>query len=112
MNAPVKQPIADDPKVIALRQPITTHAGSTNKLVMREPTAMDFVEINALPFEIIMQGDQRDIKFNFKVGLQWLSRLTGVGEMELHAMGKTDFLTSLGKVANIVILEGSPDPKN
>ncbi len=113
MNAPVKQPIvADDPRVVTLTTPITTHSGSLNRLPLRDPTAMDYVEVNALPFEVIMQGEQRDLKFNFKVGMAWLSRLSGVGELELANLSKKDFLQALGKIAILVVADGAPDPKN
>lgn len=113
MNAILKQPIvADDPKVITLKTPIQTHAGATNKIALREPVAMDYMEINALPFDVVMQGDQRDIKFNFKVGMAWLSRLSGIGELELGNLSKADFLQSLGKIATLCVADGSPDPKN
>lgn len=104
------------PKTITLTKPLTTHDGERTTLVLRDPTAGDFAALNRLPFEIERKGEgdaaTSKLTLDFKFGLKWLAALTGVDEILLSKMNKSDFMTALGDLNAFLIEEGAVQPGN
>lgn len=101
----------DDPFVIKLSKPLTTHKGVQHELRMREPIAADFIDIGRIPFDVRGEGEDRRAVVDFKLIAQWLSRLTDVDVILLGMLAHQDWLQATGKL-NAIIMRTQAKPGN
>lgn len=93
-------------KTIILKAPITTHDGETKQIVLRDPIGADYIAINKMPFSVIGTGDDRMIVPDYKVAVQWLTRLSGIDEILIGKLNRDDFLAAINGVADHMSREG------
>lgn len=90
---------------IELQHEITTHAGPTKQLQLRDAVASDYTEINKLPFSLTQSDAGNKVDIDFKVALRWLARLSGVDEILLSKMHRRDFMGAVGQLNEYLMAE-------
>ena len=96
---------------VALKQPLTTHAGTVTALAIREPVARDFIKIGKLPFRVKGAGDNAETEMDFALAAKWLSELSGIDEIILGGLARGDFLAAIRAVNDVLVTDGA-DPGN
>lgn len=96
---------------LRLSRSMQTHQGPTSFLKFREPIAEDFIAINRLPFSVVGSAEARRVDVDFALGAKWLSRLTGIDEIIIGQMHRSDFFAAIARVNEILIQDGA-DPGN
>lgn len=94
------------PKTIKLKQPIVTHEGEKTEIVLRDPVGADFIAINKMPFSVMGTGDDRMIVPDYRIAVQWITRLSGVDEILLSKLNRDDFLAVINGVGDHMSKEG------
>ena len=93
-------------KTIQLKTPIQTHEGPKNHHIIREPPAQDFIEMNVLPYETRGLGSDMSLKIDFRLAAGWASRLSGLDEILIGKMGRSDFLNLVAAVNDVLADDG------
>lgn len=104
-------PVKASPNEIALMKPIRTHGGQTDRLMIRDPNAGDFMALGTLPFKQTVSGDAVSTDLDFRLCGVWLERLTGVDQGILGTMHQVDFMKAVGALITLLSRDGT-DPGN
>jgi Phage tail assembly chaperone proteins, E, or 41 or 14 len=87
---------------VPLSRPLTTHEGDKKELVLREPTARDYIAMRRVPFSLLFHQETRatnpdqvsnrtgELVTDYDLAFQWLERLTGVSILILETLKGRD----------------------
>jgi len=105
--APIEAPEADfDLYTLALSRPLRTHKGEVRTLVIREPTAADYIEIGRVPFDVRGENEDRRAQIDHKCAGEWVARLTDLDEIVIGGMASRDWLAMVGRINAILMNAG------
>ena len=86
--------------VVTLSQAIETIEGEVTKvLILRKPTAADFMRLTAMPVEINLAAEEITPKFNPQVMTDFLARLAGQPPTIIGRLHPSDWVKAAWEVA-------------
>jgi hypothetical protein len=105
---------------VKLSRPLTTHDGVKNEIVLREPTARDYMSLKRVPFAIVFHqtvkaGEvggntdpqavterQGELQTDYDLAFQWISRLSGIDTLILGTLRGNDVNKLINGLRTIV----------
>jgi hypothetical protein len=97
-------------RTVQLNKPLTTHAGQTVALELKEPTARSFFEYNE-PFKILMKDGRVDFDYDNKAMLGFLADMSGVDQIILKDLAAKDYLAARTVATDLILgVAGDENP--
>lgn len=103
---------------VPLSRPLTTHDGVMREIILREPSARDYISLKRLPFSVVFHqtvrpGDmgqdpqstterQGELITDFDLAFQWVSRLSGIDTLILGTLNNRDTMRLINSLREIV----------
>jgi hypothetical protein len=99
-------PPPSDPFLLRLTKPLQTHKGQVREIMFRAPVGRDYIDIQALPFDLRGGDESRRIVIDYAKSARWVSALTGLDEIVIGNMPREDFLAAVAKANDLLMGEG------